>query len=89
MCGQFGAGIKCVFYSIIFRDSSPFSEFYNIPEAQTVVRGTLRYQGFPEFVKAFVKLGWLNPEKKDWLSENLTWAQVMQKAIGASDASER
>ena len=71
------------------RNSVPFREFYNIPEAQTVVRGTLRYQGFPEFVKAFVKLGWLNPEKKDWLSENLTWAQVMQKAIGASDASER
>lgn len=71
------------------RNSVPFREFYDIPEAQTVVRGTLRYQGFPEFVKAFVKLGWLNPETKDWLSENLTWAEVMQKAIGASDASER
>ncbi|RDB15379.1 Saccharopine dehydrogenase [NADP(+), L-glutamate-forming] [Hypsizygus marmoreus] len=26
------------------RDSVPFKEYYNIPEAETVVRGTLRYQ---------------------------------------------
>ncbi|CCM05225.1 uncharacterized protein FIBRA_07435 [Fibroporia radiculosa] len=70
------------------RNSVPFREFYNIPEAETVVRGTLRYQGFPEFVKALVQLGWLDPEKKDWLKDGLTWAEVMQKAIGASDSSE-
>ena len=29
------------------RNSTPFKEFYRIPEAETVVRGTLRYQGFP------------------------------------------
>ncbi|KAI0323973.1 glyceraldehyde-3-phosphate dehydrogenase-like protein [Cubamyces sp. BRFM 1775] len=63
--------------------------FYNIPEAETVIRGTLRYQGFPEFVKALVALGWLNREKKEWLKDGLTWAQIMQQAIGASDASER
>ncbi|KAI0350788.1 hypothetical protein OH77DRAFT_1439643 [Trametes cingulata] len=34
------------------RNSVPFREFYNVPEAETVIRGTLRYQGFPEFVKA-------------------------------------
>ncbi|KAI0323814.1 glyceraldehyde-3-phosphate dehydrogenase-like protein [Cubamyces sp. BRFM 1775] len=71
------------------RNSVPFREFYNIPEAETVIRGTLRYQGFPEFVKALVSLGWLNLEKKEWLKDGLTWAQIMQQAIGASDASER
>ena len=71
------------------RNSVPFREFYNIPEAETVIRGTLRYQGFPEFVKALVALGWLNLEKKEWLKDGLTWAQIMQQAIGASDASER
>lgn len=71
------------------RNSVPFREFYRIPEAETVVRGTLRYQGFPEFVKALVELGWLNPEPQEWLTEGLTWAQVMQKTIGAGDASER
>jgi saccharopine dehydrogenase-like NADP-dependent oxidoreductase len=39
------------------RDSTPFKEWYGIPEAETVVRGTLRYQGFPEFIKALVDTG--------------------------------
>ena len=73
------------------RNSVPFREYYGIPEAETVVRGTLRYQGFPGFVKALVALGWLDIERKEWLKEGegLTWAQVFQRAIGASDANER
>lgn len=71
------------------RNSVPFREFYNIPEAKTVVRGTLRYQGFPEFIKALVEIGFLNAESKEWLKEGLTWAEVTQKATGAEDAKER
>lgn len=71
------------------RDSVPFREWYKIPEADTCVRGTLRYQGFPEFIKALVDLGWLDATEKEWLSDSLTWAEVMQKTIGASSASER
>ena len=71
------------------RDSTPFKEFYNIPEAETVVRGTLRYQGFPEFIKALVQLGWLDDSEKEWLKEGLTWAQVMQNVLGTNDATER
>ncbi|KAI6018483.1 Saccharopine dehydrogenase-domain-containing protein [Pisolithus microcarpus] len=71
------------------RNSVPFREFYNIPEAETIVRGTLRYQGFPEFIKALVDLGWLDATEKEWLTENLTWAEVTQRAIGANDTSER
>ena len=71
------------------RNSVPFREWYRIPEAETVVRGTLRYQGFPEFVKALVQLGWLDAEPKEWLKDGLTWAEVMQKATGAADAQER
>ncbi|KAI5118731.1 hypothetical protein M0805_000061 [Coniferiporia weirii] len=70
------------------RNSVPFRDFYKIPEAETVVRGTLRYQGFPEFIKVLVQLGWLDAEEKDWLKEGLTWAEVTQNAIGANDASE-
>ncbi|KAF9524772.1 Saccharopine dehydrogenase-domain-containing protein [Crepidotus variabilis] len=70
------------------RDSTPFKEFYNIPEAETIVRGTLRYQGFPEFIKALVDLGWLDAEPKEWLKEGITWAEAMQKAVSANDASE-
>jgi spermidine synthase / saccharopine dehydrogenase (NADP+, L-glutamate-forming) len=71
------------------RDSVPFKKFYDIPEAETIVRGTLRYQGFPEFIKALVDLGWLDGTTKEWLNESLTWAEVMQKTIGANDATER
>jgi saccharopine dehydrogenase-like NADP-dependent oxidoreductase len=71
------------------RNSLPFKEAYRIPEAETVVRGTLRYQGFPEFIKALVQLGWLDSSEKEWLKEGLTWAQVMQQAIGAAEATER
>lgn len=70
------------------RDSTPFKQFYNIPEAETVVRGTLRYQGFPEFIKALVDLGWLNADVQPWLDGSLTWADVMKKTIGAEDSRE-
>ncbi|KIJ97596.1 hypothetical protein K443DRAFT_681415 [Laccaria amethystina LaAM-08-1] len=70
------------------RDSVPFRQYYNIPEAETVVRGTLRYQGFPEFIKALVQLGWLDAGEKEWLKEGLTWAEVTQKTIGANDSQE-
>ena len=71
------------------RNSTPFREFYNIPEAETVVRGTLRYQGFPEFIKALVQIGYLDAEPKEWLTEEagLTWAQVLQKTTGAADTN--
>ncbi|KAH7925983.1 hypothetical protein BV22DRAFT_1010079 [Leucogyrophana mollusca] len=70
------------------RNSVPFKEWYNIPEAETVVRCNLRYQGFPEFIKALRAAGWLDTSEKEWLQEGLTWAQVTQKAIGAGDSSE-
>jgi len=52
------------------------------------LRGTLRYQGFPEFVDALVKIGWMDMEPKEWLKEGLTWAEITTKAVGAKDASE-
>ncbi|KIM86844.1 hypothetical protein PILCRDRAFT_773443 [Piloderma croceum F 1598] len=39
------------------RDSVLFKEWYGIPEAETTIRGMLRYQGFPEFIKTH----------RDWL----------------------
>lgn len=73
------------------RNSLPFKEWYRIPEAETVVRGTLRYQGFPAFVAAIMKMGWFDQAEKEWLTEGtkITWAEAFQKVIGASDSSER
>jgi len=71
------------------RDSAPYREWYNIHEADTVVRGTLRYQGFPEFIRALVQLGWLDAEPKEWVKEGLTWAEATKRAAGANESSER
>lgn len=64
------------------RDSVPIRDFYNIPEADTVIRGSLRHKGNPEFVQSLTKLGWLDTEEKAWLKPGMTWAQIMQKTIG-------
>lgn len=73
------------------RDSTPFREFYNIPEADTVVRGTLRYQGFPEFIKTLVDIGFLDESPVDFLAKGavaLPWAEVTQRALGAQASDE-
>ncbi|KAH0537838.1 Saccharopine dehydrogenase [NADP(+), L-glutamate-forming] [Glutinoglossum americanum] len=73
------------------RDSTPYKERYNIPEAQTIIRGTLRYQGFPEFVRVLVDIGFLSEDAQDFLkpSDNrLSWKEATQKILKATSASE-
>ena len=71
------------------RDSTPFRERYAIPEAQTLVRGTLRYQGFPEFIKCLVDIGFLSEEKNEDLTKDITWAEATKKIIGANEHGEQ
>ena len=71
------------------RNSVPFRDFYQIPEADTVVRGSLRYEGNPAFIKAFADAGWLDATEQEWLNTGLTWAQIAQRVTGATDTSER
>lgn len=73
------------------RDSTPFKERYDIPEAQTIIRGTLRYQGFPEFVRVLVDIGFLSEERHDFLrpgDKPLSWAEVTKQMLRASSAKE-
>ncbi|MCJ1422423.1 hypothetical protein MMC29_000303 [Sticta canariensis] len=70
-------------------DSVPFREFYKIPEAQTVIRGSLRYKGNPAYVQALANPGWLEQDKKDWLKEGMSWAEVQQQLLNASAADEK
>ena len=72
------------------RDSTPYNKRYNIPEAQTIIRGTLRYQGFPEYIKALVDIGFLSDEPKDFLKEGekRTWKDATAKIIGAESEKE-
>jgi saccharopine dehydrogenase (NADP+, L-glutamate forming) len=70
------------------RDSVPFQNFYRIPEAHTVIRCSLRYKGNPAFVQALARLDWLEQEKKEWLKDGLTWAEIQKIAITASGTDE-
>ena len=69
-------------------DSTPYSERYTIPEAKTVIRGTMRYQGFSAFVRVLVDLGFLSEEKHDFLTKAIPWSEATQKIIGSSSGSE-
>lgn len=74
------------------RDSTNYKERYNIPEAETVIRGTLRFQGFPEFIKVLVDIGFLSEEPKDYLSADskpLAWKDVLAKVLGSSSSDEK
>lgn len=70
------------------RDSVPFREAYQIPEAHTVIRGSLRYEGNPALVKALIELGWLDTSKKPWLVDGMTWAQIQQRLTGAGTSAK-
>jgi saccharopine dehydrogenase (NADP+, L-glutamate forming) len=72
------------------RDSTGYKELYRIPEAETVIRGTLRYQGFPEFVKVLVDVGFLSDEPKDFLASGskLAWKDALAKLLGSSSSKE-
>lgn len=73
------------------RDSTPYKERYNIDEAQTIIRGTLRYQGFPEFVRVLVELGFLSEEEKDFLKPSetpLSWKEALQRMLNSSSSVE-
>jgi saccharopine dehydrogenase (NADP+, L-glutamate forming) len=70
------------------RDSTPFREFYNIPEAHTVIRGSLQYEGNPALVRALIDLEWLDSSERPWLQDNMTWAEIQQQATGAYSPAE-
>lgn len=50
---------------------------------------TLRYGGFPEFVKVLVDTGFLSEEKQSFLEEPIAWKTATQKILGASSSSEK
>ena len=75
------------FYAYPNRDSTPYKERYNIEEASTIVRGTLRYQGFAEFVKVLVDMGFLSEEKHDFLRQPISWKEATQKIVNAKSSS--
>jgi len=71
------------------RDSTPFRERYSIPEAQNLIRGTLRYQGNPAFVQTLTDLGMLSEEKQSFLQSSTPWKEAFAKILGSTSDSEK
>jgi saccharopine dehydrogenase (NADP+, L-glutamate forming) len=79
------------FFAYPNRDSTPYKERYDIPEAQNIIRGTLRYQGFPEFVRVLVDIDLLSEEKHDFLQPSdkpLSWAEATREILKTSSTKE-
>jgi len=70
------------------RDSTPYRERYRIPEAQTVIRGTLRYQGFPQVIRVLVDMGFLSDEERDFLKTPIPWKEATRQVLGATSSAE-
>ncbi|KAG9246243.1 Saccharopine dehydrogenase [Calycina marina] len=71
------------------RDSTPYKERYNIPEAQTIIRGTLRYQGFPEFIRVLVDMGFLSDDEQSYLKEDISWKEATEKILSATSSNQK
>jgi len=69
------------------RDSTVYGELYGIPEAHTILRGTLRYRGYTDALRGLVRLGLLNPDQHPALHEHgpdITWRQFLCKLMGVA-----
>lgn len=69
------------------RDSTPFKERYNIPEAKNILRGSLRYQGNPAMVQVLNDMGFLSEEKLDSLTKPIPWSEATKHVLKASSSS--
>ncbi|KAI6914355.1 hypothetical protein D0869_08477 [Hortaea werneckii] len=72
------------------RDSVCFRDFYQIPEAGTVFRGTLRYAGFPEIIRSLVAIGYFSQEESPLLKlEEISWNQLTASLTGLERSATR
>ena len=53
-----------------------------------MIRGSLRYAGFPEFIKVLVDIGFLGEEEQSFLKEPIAWKEATKQIIGASSSNE-
>ena len=62
------------------RNSVPYAKLYGVPEAKTMLRGTLRNLGWCETIRTMVRLGALDQVEKDWTG--MTYAGLLRKLLG-------
>ncbi|TFF87028.1 saccharopine dehydrogenase [Candidatus Thorarchaeota archaeon] len=69
------------------RDSMSYIQIYDIPETQTMLRGTYRNQGWCGTLKKIADLGLLSLEEESF--EGLTYSQMLRNTIGANEGNTR
>ncbi|XP_061381480.1 alpha-aminoadipic semialdehyde synthase, mitochondrial [Danaus plexippus] len=72
------------------RDSTKYSSLYGIDDAHTMFRGTLRYKGFAETMKAMQLFGFVDPNPHPSLhpeGPQITWRQFACELLGLVDQS--
>ena len=65
------------------RDSIPYQEIYEIPEAKTLFRGTFRFPGWCGAMDVIKALGLITSEKADFTGK--TYADMMCSLIGTTE----
>lgn len=68
-------------------DSIPYSGFYNIPEAKSIYRGTIRYPGWCETICYMNSMGFFEENKQN--TKGLTFGQFTARQAGNKDADPR
>lgn len=68
------------------RNSVSYTETYGIPEARTMLRGTLRYPGWCLKLKKIGELGLLDITEREWRAE--TYAGFMKEYLGLGEAAD-
>ena len=70
-------------------DSIPYRHRYpGLQEASTIVRGTLRYEGYAELCSCFIQMGYLSLEKHDFLRSPIPFAEATAKIVGVHSTAE-
>lgn len=71
------------------RDSTIYKSIYGIDNAETIVRGTLRYKGFCDAMKGLIMLGLVDANPHPSLhagGPDLTWKQLMCRLLGQQES---
>jgi saccharopine dehydrogenase (NADP+, L-glutamate forming)/spermidine synthase len=68
------------------RDSLPYRELYGIPGSKTLLRGTLRYPGWCEFMLSASRLGLLDDSKRDW--SGFTYRSFLGSLLGITSGDD-
>lgn len=68
------------------RNSVSYTEIYGIPEARTMLRGTLRYPGWCLKLKKISELGLLDITEREWQAE--TYAGFIKEYLGLGDVGD-